>query len=388
MDSVFATSSSEMSIPSAISSTVGSRPSSCRSEAERLPMRCSVPARFSGTRTMRDCSASACRIFFFKQKTAYEMNLMPLVSSNLWAARIRPRLPSLIKSESDTPWFWYFLATETTNRRLERTSLSSASASLCLIRWASVTSSSRVINGYWLISRRYWSSDPSSNEARFAVFSCMAESPLQARTTPPHGTPGSSRRFLPDNRPEPVPANIGQPGKRIVRLPVVTEIHDERPPLDRGRVHEAPVPGIRRVVSIVAQDEVFPGRDGQGTPRVPRRVVVARHLRAAEQVVPLPVELRIVHIARVHPLDIGLRQPPAIHPHLAAAHFHRVPGDPDDPLHVVEIGVLRVGEHDDVAAPRRLEAGKPGVRPGDLRAVDGLVHEQKVAREQRALHAA
>src|SRR3989454_606866 len=170
MDSVFATSSSEMSIPSAISSTVGSRPSSCRSEAERLPMRCSVPARFSGTRTMRDCSASACRIAWRIHQTAYEMNLMPLVSSNLWAARIRPRLPSLIKSESDTPWFWYFLATETTNRRLERTSLSSASASLCLIRWASVTSSSRVINGYWLISRRYWSSDPSSNEARFAVY--------------------------------------------------------------------------------------------------------------------------------------------------------------------------------------------------------------------------
>src|SRR5256885_9001423 len=105
------------------------------------------------------------------------MNLMPLVSSNLWSARIRPRWPSLIKSESETPWFWYFLATETTNRRFERTSSSSASASLCLIRWASVTSSSRVIKGYWLISRRYWSSDPSSNEARFAVFSCMAESP-------------------------------------------------------------------------------------------------------------------------------------------------------------------------------------------------------------------
>src|SRR5207249_7542417 len=85
----------------------------------------SVPARFSGTRTMRDCSASACRIAWRIHQTAYEMNLMPLVSSNLWAARIRPRLPSLIKSESDTPWFWYFLATETTNRRLERTSLSS-----------------------------------------------------------------------------------------------------------------------------------------------------------------------------------------------------------------------------------------------------------------------
>src|SRR5437773_8103010 len=92
-----------MSIPSAISSTVGSRPSSCSSEAERLPMRCSVPARFNGTRTMRDCSARAWRIAWRIHHTAYEMNLIPFVSSNLWAARIRPRLPSLIRSESDTP---------------------------------------------------------------------------------------------------------------------------------------------------------------------------------------------------------------------------------------------------------------------------------------------
>src|SRR5437016_8349971 len=102
MESVFATSSWEMSIPSAISSTVGSRPSSWSSEAERLPMRCSVPARFSGTRTMRDCSASACRIACRIHHTAYEMNLIPLVSSNLWAARIRPRFPSLIRSDSET----------------------------------------------------------------------------------------------------------------------------------------------------------------------------------------------------------------------------------------------------------------------------------------------
>ena len=89
---------------------------------------------------------------------------MPLVSSNLWAARMRPRLPSLIRSASDTPWFWYFLATETTKRRLLRTSLSSASASPMRMRCASVTSSSCGISGYLLISRRYWSSDPSSNE--------------------------------------------------------------------------------------------------------------------------------------------------------------------------------------------------------------------------------
>src|SRR5687767_4533582 len=93
------------------------------------------------------------------------MNLIPLVSSNLWAARIRPRFPSLMRSESETPWFWYFLATETTKRRLLRTSLSSASASPSRIRWARRTSSSWGIRGYLLISRRYWSSEPSSVDA-------------------------------------------------------------------------------------------------------------------------------------------------------------------------------------------------------------------------------
>src|SRR6185312_1439389 len=92
------------------------------------------------------------------------MNLMPLVSSNLWAARMRPRLPSLIRSASETPWFWYFLATDTTNRRLLRTSLSSASSSPTRIRCARLTSSSCGISGYLLISRRYWSSEPSSND--------------------------------------------------------------------------------------------------------------------------------------------------------------------------------------------------------------------------------
>src|SRR6266513_2068137 len=88
--------------------------------------------------------------------------------------------------------------------------------------------------------------------------------------------------FLPDDRPEPVPANIGQPRKRVPRLPVVAEIHDERPSLDGGRVHEPPVPGIRGVVSVVAQHEVLAGRDGQRTPGVPGRVIVADHARAAE----------------------------------------------------------------------------------------------------------
>ena len=44
----------------------------------RLPIRWSVPARLSGTRTMRDCSASACRIACRIHHTAYGDELDPL----------------------------------------------------------------------------------------------------------------------------------------------------------------------------------------------------------------------------------------------------------------------------------------------------------------------
>src|SRR3954447_525972 len=90
------------------------------------------------------------------------MNLIPLVSSNFRAARIRPMFPSLIRSASDTPWFWYFFATATTKRRFERTSVSSAPGSPSRMARARRASSSRSISGYALISRRYWSSDSDS----------------------------------------------------------------------------------------------------------------------------------------------------------------------------------------------------------------------------------
>jgi RNA polymerase sigma factor (sigma-70 family) len=92
-----------MDISIASSACVASRPSSCSMELAHFPSLCTAPARLSGTRTIRDCSASAWRIACRIHHTAYEMNLMPLVSSNLCAARMRPRLPSLIRSESDTP---------------------------------------------------------------------------------------------------------------------------------------------------------------------------------------------------------------------------------------------------------------------------------------------
>src|SRR2546421_6685870 len=204
-----------------------------------------------------------------------------------------------------------------------------------------------------------------------------------------HGLTLQARTTLANDRTEPVPANIGQPGQRIVRLPVVAEIHDQWPSLDRRGVDEAPVTGIRRVVAVVPQHEIPPGRDDQRTPRVAGRVIIAGHARATEQIVPLPVELRIVHVvARVHTLHVALGEGLAIHAHFPAAHLHGVARDADHALDVVELGILGIGEHDHVAAPRRLEPREPGLGPGNLRAVHRFVHEQEVPREQGSLHAA
>jgi len=84
MDSVFATSSSEMSIPSAISSTVGSRPSSCRSEAESLAD--AVQRARPVQRNAHDARLLGQRLEnrLPDPPDGVQMNLMPLVSSNLW----------------------------------------------------------------------------------------------------------------------------------------------------------------------------------------------------------------------------------------------------------------------------------------------------------------
>jgi hypothetical protein len=82
----------------ASSSDDGSRSNSCSSLLNALLILLSDPTWFRGNLTIRDCSASACRIDWRIHQTAYEINLKPRVSSNLLAALINPRFPSLIKS--------------------------------------------------------------------------------------------------------------------------------------------------------------------------------------------------------------------------------------------------------------------------------------------------
>ncbi len=111
----------------ASSSGDGVRSCSCSKRAKALFILFSEPTWFRGRRTIRDCSARACRIDWRIHHTAYEMNLKPRVSSNFSAALMRPRLPSLMRSGRLSPWFWYCLATDTTKRRLAFVNLSNAS---------------------------------------------------------------------------------------------------------------------------------------------------------------------------------------------------------------------------------------------------------------------
>src|SRR5690554_2085334 len=101
MDSL--TSLTVMSNSFAISSAEGGRSLDCSNNAYILLILLIEPILFNGKRTIRDCSANADKIDWRIHQTAYEINLKPRVSSNLFAALIKPKLPSLIKSGSVKP---------------------------------------------------------------------------------------------------------------------------------------------------------------------------------------------------------------------------------------------------------------------------------------------
>ena len=158
----------------AISSALGGLSWDCSKNAYVLLILLMEPILFKGSLTILDCSASAWRIDCLIHQTAYEMNLKPLVSSNLCAAFIKPRFPSLIKSGKVNPWFWYCFATETTNLRLALVNFSSANWSPALTFWANSTSSSAVIRSTFPISCKYLSREAVSLLVTcFVIFNCL-----------------------------------------------------------------------------------------------------------------------------------------------------------------------------------------------------------------------
>jgi len=93
----------ESSTSSEISSAVGGLSNFCSKIAYALLILFMDPILLSGSLTILDCSANACKIDCLIHQTAYDINLNPLVSSNLFAALISPRLPSLIRSGRVSP---------------------------------------------------------------------------------------------------------------------------------------------------------------------------------------------------------------------------------------------------------------------------------------------
>ena len=72
---------------------------------------------WTGMRIVRDWSARPRWIAWRIHHVAYVENLKPRCHSNLSTARIRPALPSWMRSRKPRPRFMYFLALATTSRR-------------------------------------------------------------------------------------------------------------------------------------------------------------------------------------------------------------------------------------------------------------------------------
>ena len=201
--------------------------------------------------------------------------MIPFVSSNLCAARIRPRLPSLIRSESDTPWFWYFFATETTKRRLERTSLSSASwsPSRMLLRephfFFARDQRIRADVAQVLIERAFV-------VRRLLVAGTRPCSSAAARVDADRGhtsATASRRRAQWTRSPNRCHRMRVSHAKCAPESGSIAVVDDERPPAHQRVGDEAPVAAVERVVAVVAEHEVVLSGDDQRTPVVSGRMI-------------------------------------------------------------------------------------------------------------------
>ena len=102
-----------------ISSGDGSRPSSWSSFFAVVRSFDSTSIMWTGIRIVRAWSAIARVIAWRIHQVAYVENLKPRRYSYLSTARIRPVLPSWMRSRNDRPRLRYFLAIDTTSRRFE-----------------------------------------------------------------------------------------------------------------------------------------------------------------------------------------------------------------------------------------------------------------------------
>src|SRR5919109_3595819 len=127
------------------------------------------------------------------------------------------------------------------------------------------------------MSRRYWSSDPSSYEDfRCGVGVPLIRAPAPSARDSCRDMPREGRRrvgapFLslyPFS--EPLPPNSSEPGEAFRGVGSIAVVDHERATLDERVRYEAPVPAVEGVVPVIAQAEVVPLWDAHRPPVVSR----------------------------------------------------------------------------------------------------------------------
>src|SRR5256714_6386138 len=193
---------------------------------------------------------------------------------------------------------------------------------------------------------------------------------------------------LVNDLPEALPPQMSQPVEAVSGVRRVTIIDHYRLAAHKRVGHEPPIPRIRRVVAIISEDEVVMRRDDQRTPVVTGWMIVFDR-RAADQIGLLPAEFVVGLVGlRGRALDVVFRYRLTVSDQCCVTHLKRVARNSDDALDVIEPRIDRVREDDHVPVPGSVEGGQLHTAAGNPGAVDQLVDQEKVALEQRVLHAA
>src|SRR5438093_1878991 len=194
----------------------------------------------------------------------------------------------------------------------------------------------------------------SANTDASAISDNNPSSPARVITTP-------LRNIVRESPPaEPVPVTVPRP------------VDEEGLPPDLVALDEAPVTAVLRVVAVVAHDEVG----------------VGRHCRGLAAVRVPAIGLPSARRAGIGVLGVRLLKGPAVDEDLVATDLHSLGRGRDDPFDEVALLVLRVLEHDDVAASRIANRGHAPVDERELWAVEELVDQDVVADEERVHHGA
>src|SRR5215831_241653 len=188
------------------------------------------------------------------------------------------------------------------------------------------------------MSRRYWSSDPSSYDDFLLPVAAMR-----------------CRGNLSDPLTEPRPADAREPSQAVFRgVGRITVIDHERLTLDQRIGDPAPIAAVVGVVPVVAERQVVPFWDDQRTPIVSRRTVCHTRRRGGfHKIIALPPKFVLLRIdIRLGMLHVLLAHDVAVADKCPVSHLDCVAGHTLQALDEILRHIAGVVEHYHVAALR------------------------------------